>query len=108
MHLQFAKERNKPIAFCESGVGLGPSNPNQGIADDGDFPTYNFLLFLFLFVLSIEYCCRYLKKQVEGSGLELIYINIWDVNVGDGLWKFSDGSKPKAAAAWKAAFGNQN
>lgn len=39
LHLQFAKQHNKPIAFCESGVGLNPSYPLQGIADDGAFPT---------------------------------------------------------------------
>lgn len=87
-HLQFAKQHSKPIAFCESGVGVNPSYPNNGLVDDGDFP-------------------RYLKAKVDSSGVTLIYINIWDVNEGDGGWCFSDPAcnKPKTAAAWKAAFG---
>jgi len=86
-HLQFAKLHNKPISFCESGVGLSPPYPPQGIADDGDFPTY-------------------VKNMVDAANLDFLYINIWDVNVGDGGWCFSDGSKPAAAASWKAAFGS--
>jgi hypothetical protein len=43
--------------------------------------------------------------MVDAANLDFLYINIWDVNVGDGGWCFSDGSKPAAAAAWKAAFG---
>jgi len=85
-HLQFAKLHKKPISFPESGVGVGPSYPDNGIMDDGDFPVY-------------------LRKQIDAAGLECLYINIWDVNVGDGLWRFSDGNKPAAAAAWRTAFG---
>ncbi len=85
-HLYFAKARGKPIALCETGVGVSPSYPYQGIADDGDFPLY-------------------LHSQIYASGVDCLYANIWDVNVGDGLWEFSDGSKPAAAASWKAAFG---
>jgi len=85
-HLALAEQHKKPIAFCESGVGVSPSYPNNGIRDDGVFPTY-------------------LAKAISASGLECLYINIWDVNVGDGLWQFTDGTKPAAAAAWKAAFG---
>jgi len=86
MHLRFAKEHNKPIALCETGVGVNPSNPQNGIPDDGDFP-------------------KYLRARIDASGVQTAYINIWDVNLGDGHWQFSDGSKPQAAMAWKTAFG---
>jgi len=86
MHLKFALSHKKPIALCETGVGVSPSAPQNGIADDGDFPTY-------------------LRARIDKSGVQTAYINIWDVNVGDGHWQFSDGTKPLAAKAWKNAFG---
>jgi len=87
MHVNFAKRHNKPVAICETGVGINPSYPYNGIADDGDFPMY-------------------LHDRLVASGVQIEYINIWDANLGDGHWQFSDGSKPKASKSWKSAFGN--
>ncbi len=33
------------------------------------------------------------------------HVNIYDANVSDGQWAFTDGSKPQEAAAWAQAFG---
>ena len=40
---------------------------------------------------------------MASAGVTLLYIDIWD----EGIWCFSDGTKPKAAAAWKEAFGGE-
>ena len=71
-HLQFAKERKKAIAFCESGGGVYSSYPQNGIADDGDFPRYLLSLLLPLISpllpsLSSSYLCE-LKVHQTTSG----------------------------------------
>ncbi len=85
--LDFATKRGKPVAVCETGVGVNPDHPGHGIADEAMFPAY---LAARLFAPK--------APRVE-------FVNIWDVNVGDGGWRFSDGSKPKAQAAWRKTFG---
>jgi len=86
-HLAFAQKHNKSIAFCESGVGVGPSNPTQGLADDPVFP-------------------KYLRDRIDAANIFVEYIMIWDADVGDGHWKFSNGTKPATANSWKANFGS--
>jgi hypothetical protein len=83
--LAFALEHDKPVAVCETGVGVNPQHPEHGLADDGEFPNY-------------------LQSRLFAAGAPRVeFINIWDVNVGDGNWRFSDGSKPSTLAGWRNA-----
>jgi Ca2+-binding RTX toxin-like protein len=79
--IAFAKAHNKPFALPETGAG-GDGSTN-GPVDDGAFPTY-------------------LRDRLAEAGVTLEFANIWDATMGDGNWKFSDGSKPEQAEAWKA------
>jgi Glycosyl hydrolase family 26 len=88
-HLTFAASRGKPVGICETGVGVNPSLKDRGIDDDGVFPTY-------------------LADRLFAPGAPpILFVLIWDVDVGDGDHQFSGGKKPQAAAAFRAAFGSR-
>jgi hypothetical protein len=77
------------VGLCETGVGVDPSHPEHGIADEAVFP-------------------EYLATRLFASGApDVEFVNIWDVNISDGGLRFSDGSKPQAAAAWRKSFGGR-
>jgi hypothetical protein len=85
--LDWAKARGKPVGVCETGVGVDPKHAGQGLADDGRFPTY-------------------MRERLFAPGAPaVLFVNLWDTEVGDGPFPVSDGSKPKALEAWRAAFG---
>lgn len=88
-HLAFAASRSKPVAICETGVGVNGSHKDRGIGDDGVFPLY-------------------LADRLFARGTPpVLFVLIWDIDVGDGDHQFSDGKKPHAAAAFRAAFGSK-
>lgn len=83
--LAFASAHRKPITIPETGVGINPNYPHNGISDDADFP-------------------KYLLARLTAAGAPPIeFVNIWDVDLGDGHWKFSGcpSPQPKAKAAWR-------
>lgn len=84
--LAFATAHSKPVAICETGVGVSPTDPDRYVVDDDVFPSF-------------------LASRLLAKGPSVVFVNIWDVNVSDGKWCFSDGSQPKTAAAWRRAFG---
>ncbi len=78
--IDFAKLHNKPLGVDETGAGPG---------DDPVFPAW-------------------LGTAIAGAqaqGVTVDHVDIWDANVSDGQWAFTDGSKPQEAAAWAQAFG---
>ncbi len=83
--LAFANAHNKPLGIAETGAG--GNGTSTGPVDDPDFPKWLYS------VLSLP------------GGPKVDYVNIWDINPGDGNWQFTDGTKPLEAAAWKQYFG---
>jgi hypothetical protein len=81
--IAFAKAHNKPFALSECGAGT--LTTAQGPLDDGDFPVY---------------LANRLAAAVA-QGVRMEYVAVWDINVGDGNWKFSDGSHPLTKAGWQ-------
>ena len=81
--LNFAKAHGKPFGLSETGAGN--RDTSTGPLDDGDFPIY---------------LAARLSEAIS-RGISIEYAAIWDINPGDGAWKFSDGSKPLEGAAWK-------
>ncbi len=81
--INFAKAHGK--AFGLSETGAGNNGGSTGPTDEGDFP--NFL-------------AARLSAAVA-QGVTIAFVNVWDINVSDGKWLFSDGSKPNEGAAWK-------
>ena len=86
--VNLALQTGKPLSISETGQGPSPSSTLEA-ADDPAFANW----------LSGA------LSQAEAEGVTVNNVNIWDVNVGDGSWSFTDGSKPLAAAAWGADFG---
>ncbi len=83
--LAFAANHNKPIAIAEAGAG--GDGTRTGPVDDPDFPKWLYS------VLSLP------------GAPKVDYVNIWDINPGDGDWEFTNGNKPLEAAAWRQYFG---
>ena len=81
--LNLALSHHKPFGLSETGAGGDGSS--SGPVDESDFPAY---------------LAARLSAAI-GQGLQLAYVNVWDVNVWDGSWDFSHGSKPNEAVAWK-------
>ena len=83
--IAFAKAHGKPIAIAETGVG---GFGDRGPMDDPAFPLW-------------------LASTLAQSGASVAFVNVWDLNPGDGDWRFSDpaASKPLTAAAWAKYFG---
>jgi len=83
--LDLARQHGKPFAIGETGVGS--KNPKTGPADDAVFPVY-------------------LKSRLDAfvkAGGVVDHVVIWDVNVGDGAWRFTGvPAKARTAAAWTA------
>ncbi len=83
--LAFAARHNKPIGIAEAGAG--GDGLKTGPVDDPDFP-------------------RWLYSVLSLPGAPKVdYVNIWDINPGDGDWEFTNGKKPLEAAAWRQYFG---
>lgn len=83
--LAFAAAHNKSIGIAETGAG--GDGTSTGPVDDPDFPKWLYS------VLSLP------------GAPKVDYVNIWDINPGDGNWQFTDGTKPLEAAAWQQYFG---
>ena len=83
--LAFAAAHNKPLGIAETGAG--GNGTSTGPVDDPDFPKWLYS------VLSLP------------GAPKVDYVNIWDINPGDGNWQFTDGTKPLEAAAWQQYFG---
>ncbi len=83
--LAFANAHNKPLGIAETGAG--GDGTSTGPVDDPDFPKWLYS------VLSLP------------GAPKVDYVNIWDINPGDGNWQFTDGTKPLEAAAWRQYFG---
>lgn len=83
--LAFAANHKKPIGIAETGAG--GDGTRTGPVDDADFP-------------------RWLYSVLSLPGAPKVdYVNIWDINPGDGDWEFTNGNKPLTAAAWRQYFG---
>ena len=83
--LAFAANHKKPIGIAEAGAG--GDGTRTGPVDDPDFP-------------------RWLYNVLSLPGAPKVdYVNIWNINPGDGDWEFTNGKKPLEAAAWKQYFG---
>ena len=83
--LAFATAHNKPLGLAETGAG--GNGTSTGPLDDPDFP-------------------KWLAGQLSQPGApQVAFVNIWDINPGDGNWQFTDGSKPLELAAWQQYFG---
>ncbi len=83
--LAFAAAHNKPLGIAETGAG--GNGTSTGPVDDPDFPKWLYS------VLSLP------------GAPKVDYVNVWDINPGDGNWQFTDGTKPLEAAAWQQYFG---
>ncbi len=81
--LNFAKAHKKPFALSE--CGAGGNGGSSGPVDEGDFPLY--------------LAARLSLAMSQGVAIE--YVTVWDVNVGDGSWNFTDGTRPAELSAWK-------
>lgn len=78
-----AMTHNKPFGISESGTG-GNANGVNGPIDGGDFPLY---------------LANRLWYKVQ-RGLKIEFLCIWNKDVSDGKWRFSDGYQPRNAASW--------
>ena len=83
--LAFAVAHNKSVGIAETGAG--GDGTRTGPVDDADFPKWLYS------VLSLP------------GAPKVDYVNIWDINPGDGDWEFTNGNKPLEAAAWREYFG---
>ena len=78
--MAFAAAHGKEFGIAEAGAG--GNGTTTGPVDEATFPIY-------------------LAQMLLAPGApKLAFANIWDINVGDGNWDFSDGSRPNEAAAW--------
>lgn len=81
--IYLAMTHNKPFGISECGTG-GTADGVNGPLDGGDFPLY---------------LANRLWYKVQ-RGLKIEFVNIWNKDVSDGKWKFSDGFQPRNAASW--------
>lgn len=88
--IAFAKLHGKPLGIDETGVGT--SGQGLGPADDGEFPKM----------------LATMLGEARTQGVQIHDVSIWDAHVSDGDWQFSNGSKPRAAAAWVRYFGGSH
>jgi len=87
--IALAKAHGKPLAISETGAG--GDGLTTGPVDDPEFPKW----------LASE------LAKAQSEGVSIAYVNIWDVQLSDGNWKFSGAAgKPLEAAAWAKYFGN--
>ena len=89
MLLHFAQARNKPFGVAEAGAG--GNVPYHDVFDDWAFP--NWLAFRL--------------STAQARGVTIAFVNLWDSNASSS-YMFSDGSKPKELAAFRALFGGGN
>lgn len=83
--IDFAKANGKPVGIAETGAG---GNGTRGPIDDPAFP-------------------QWLASTLANAGVPISFVNIWDLDPGDGNWEFSSpqAGKPLEAAAWAKYFG---
>ncbi len=75
--IALASAHGKPVGIGETGVGVGDSTALPGtIAADFSAP----------------------------GAPPLAFVNVWDVQTGEGDWQFTGGHDPAAGQAWAAAF----
>ncbi len=87
--IALAKADGKALAISETGAG--GDGLTTGPVDDPEFPKW----------LASE------LAKAQSEGVPVAYVNIWDVSLSDGNWKFSGAAgKPLEAAAWAKYFGN--
>lgn len=82
-HIALAKSLNKPIYFAECGAGPNPKGVANGIANDAAF--WDFM------AASI--------KSMRAEGVQMLGMNIWNIQAGDGSWQFTGGLQPDCQAA---------
>ena len=85
--LKFAQARGKPFGVAETGAG-GPA-PYHDVSDDGAFP---------------DWLGNHLARA-RIRGVTIAFVNLWDSNASS-PYMFSDGSKPKELANFRAWFGD--
>ena len=85
--IEFAKENDKPLSISETGAGSNGSG--LGPSDDPAF---------------VEWLASALTTA-EAEGVTIQNVDIWDTDVSDGSWGFSNGEKPLEEAAWGEYFG---
>lgn len=83
--IAFAEQHGKPVAIAEAGAG---GDGTRAPTDDAAFP-------------------QWLATALSASKAPVAFVNIWDLDAGDGDWSFSGpgSSRPAAAAAWGSYFG---
>ncbi len=83
--IDFAKLHGKPIGVAETGAG---GDGTRAPKDDPAFP-------------------QWLASTLQNAGVPIAFVNIWDLDPGDGDWDFSSAhaNKPLEAAAWAKYFG---
>lgn len=85
--IEFAKENHKPLSISETGAGSNGSG--LGPNDDPAF---------------VEWLASALATA-EAEGVTIQNVDIWDTDVSDGSWGFSNGERPLEEAAWGEYFG---
>jgi len=85
--IEFAKENDKPLSISETGAGSNGSG--LGPNDDPAF---------------VEWLASALTAA-EAEGVTIQNVDIWDTDVSDGSWGFSNGERPLEEAAWGEYFG---
>ena len=85
--IAFAKAHGKALAISEAGAGAKDGTP--GPNDDPAFPQW----------LAFE------LAKAQSQGVQIDHVDIWDTQMSDGNWQFTDGTKPQEAAAWAQYFG---
>jgi Glycosyl hydrolase family 26 len=85
--IEFAKEMGKPLSISETGAGS--SGSGLGPSDDPAF---------------VEWLASALTTA-EAEGVTIQNVDIWDTDVSDGSWGFSNGERPLEEAAWGEYFG---
>lgn len=88
--IEFAKLHDKPLSISETGAGS--SATGLGPADNPAFPQW----------------LAQTLTAAQAQGVKIQNVNIWDTDVSDGSWGFSNGEKPQEAAAWGQYFGTGN
>jgi len=85
--IEFAEENDKPLSISETGAGSNGSG--LGPNDDPAF---------------VEWLASALNTA-EAEGVTIQNVDIWDTDVSDGSWGFSNGERPLEEVAWGEYFG---
>ncbi len=85
--ITLAQETGKPLAIEETGAG--PADSGLGPSDNPVFPQW----------------LAGALAQAKAAGVTIQNVNVWDADLSDGSWAFSNGEKPLEQAAWGQFFG---